>query len=157
MKQTHLGWFLPILIVLFPVLGGLGWESLQRYRFRTQSERLDAAIRTFRVGAVYIGEAGRPLPLASGRSSPPYFKLDPESVDGWNFHNRTWTLKAVFVDSRGLWHPLRLNIQIEQQRHLILGSPQVFVFWMDSPPESFHADFSEALRGFSYAEGSRQP
>src|SRR5690348_8239009 len=104
MKQSHLGWFLPILILLFPALGCLGWEFLQRYRFRSEAERLDSALRAFQARAVYIGEEGRPLPLASGRSSPPYFKLEPESVDGWSYRYRSWTLKAVFVDSLGHWH-----------------------------------------------------
>jgi hypothetical protein len=145
------------LIVLFPALGGLGWEGLQRYRFRTQAERLDAAIRAFQARAVFIGEEGRPLPQASGRAIPPYFKLQTETVEAWNFHYRAWTLKAVFVDPKGLWHPLRVDIQLGQGRNLVLRSPEVFVFWHDTPPTSFEADFSEALQGFTYGEGRAHP
>jgi hypothetical protein len=157
MKQTYFGWFLPIVIVLFPVLGIGGWELLQRYRFKSGSERLDAAVRGFQARAVYIGEEGKPLPLASGRVSPPYFKLQTEALEGWYYRYRSWILNAVFVDSKGLWHPLRVDIQIGQGREVILRSPEVFVYWTDTPPTSFDAEFIQALQGFNYGEGRPHP
>jgi hypothetical protein len=162
MKHSNFGWLLSILIVLALVLGGLAWEFLQRSRFRTESERLDAVVRAFQARAVLIGDDGKPLPLESGRTSLPYFELETGVLEAesashalWSLQSSaspTWTLNAVFVDAKSLQYPVSVMIVLVQPRKLLLRSPMVVVFWTGSPPPSFRAQLLEALKDFDTGE-----
>jgi hypothetical protein len=161
-KHSNFGWLFSILIALALVLGGLGWEFLQRSRFRTETQRLDAAVRAFQARAVLIGDDGKPLPLESGRTSLPLFKLvtgtyQPESDFHplWTLQSSlcpTWTLNEVFLDPQSLSHPVSVMIELVQPRKVILRSPFVVVVWTGSPFPSLRAQLLEALKDFDYGE-----
>jgi len=126
-KQTSLGWLTPVLAVIVPLLGLAGWELLQRHRFTAEADRLQAALRRFADSTSFPGEDGKPLPTASGRTSPPYFKLQGTVMETWRTRERTWTVGAVFVDRQGRWHPVRADLLLHQERKFLLRGPELLV------------------------------
>jgi hypothetical protein len=149
MKHHSLSWLVPVLSVMIPVLGLVGWELLQRHRFTVEADRLQAALERFADTAAFPGEDGKPLPTASGRSSLPYFNVATSQEEDWRVRERIWTVSAVFADPQGWWHPLRAEFHLHQDRKFLMRSPELTARYTGEQ-DGLSGLLGPALAGFDY-------
>jgi hypothetical protein len=154
MKQGYFGWITTILVLMLPFICLGGWELLQRHRFRRETERLDAALESFRSQAVWSADKGRTLLPAGATPNARSLRLETASDEEWRFQYHRWTLAGVFADSEGRWYPARVDIHLNQERQFLFRSPELVVFWNDREHLPLKALLKESLKEFEFVEGS---
>jgi hypothetical protein len=158
MKTGYGGGFLVVVMVLLaPLAGIVVWEVLQRHRFTSESERLVAALASFQWQAAVAGKDGNPLPTASGRTDFPYLAFSLiGSTDSWDVQERIWIVGADFVDADGRWHSFRVDVQLRQDRRILLKSPSLTIVRYNPTQLSLEAEFDKAVSEFIHTDGVKK-
>lgn len=146
------GWSLAILlVVILPAGGFVSVELLQRHRYATVLDRMDASLRDLEAGVRMecVDPRKRRLEVATGTTTQPIrLTLTRKSRNedlGW-CRVSTWILTAI-CDRHDSRHGLQMEFVVRQERRYLLRNPQVTMQSNIDIPRSLEPLLQHALQG----------
>jgi len=72
-----------------------------------------------------------------------------DAVDSWSFQQRGWVLGAHFVEADGSWRSFVVNVDLTQNRRLLLKSPEHQMLRYNPTRLALEAEFDKAVSQFT--------